>query len=111
MPETALTFQQNVWNLESAIYDELQKGVPDLPKIRYEQRDLRRSFYAFFARVCNQLNTRNPTLRLLPVYPLEKQQPLTSLDAYLDNAYTRHVNSEQPRRLHDSARCSSGPPI
>ena len=102
--ETALMFQQNVWNLKSAIYDELQKGVPDLPRIQYEQRDLRRSFYTFFARICNQLDTRNPVLRLLPVYPLKKWRPLTSLDAYLDNAYTRHVHSEQTRTFHEDMK-------
>ena len=102
--KTALVFQQNVWNLESAIYDELQKGVPDLPRIQYEQRDLRHSFYAFFARICNQLDTRNPILRLLPVYPLEKRHPLSSLDAYLDNAYTRRVHSEQTRTFHEDVK-------
>lgn len=104
--ETALSFERNIWDHEEAIYEEIQREVEDLPKINYERRDLRRSFYAFFARVCNQLDFHDPSYDLLPVFPLEKRRPLTSLDARMNTAYRRSVNTAGQRALADDARRS-----
>ena len=104
--ESAIAFERNVWNHEEAIYEEIQREVEGLPKIHYERRDLRRSFYAFFARVCNQLDSYDPSYDLLPVFPLEKRQPLTSLDARLNNAYRKSVNTAGQRARSDDARRS-----
>ena len=57
--ESALQFQQQVWDFEESIYEALQTEVYGLLKVKYDRRDLRPSFYAFFARVCNQINNNN----------------------------------------------------
>ena len=46
--ESALQFQQQVWDFEESIYEALKTEVYGLPKVKYDRRDLRPSFYAFF---------------------------------------------------------------
>ena len=47
--ESALNFQQQVWDFEESIYHALKTEVYGLPKVPYD----RPTFYAFFARICN----------------------------------------------------------
>ena len=54
--ESALNFQQQVWDFKESIYQALKTEVYELPKVPYDRRDLRPTFYAFFARICNQLD-------------------------------------------------------
>ena len=54
--ESSLNFQQQVWDFEESIYQVLKTEVYGLPKVPYDRRDLRPTFYAFFARICNQLD-------------------------------------------------------
>ena len=54
--ESALNFQQQVWDFEESIYHALKTEVYGLPKVPYDRRDLRPTFYAFFVRICNQLD-------------------------------------------------------
>ena len=54
--ESALNFQQQVWDFEEIIYNSLWTEVYGLPEVPYDRRDLRPTFYAFFARICNQLD-------------------------------------------------------
>ena len=54
--ESTLNFQQQVWDFEESIYQVLKMEVYGLPKVPYERQDLRPTFYAFFARICNQLD-------------------------------------------------------
>ena len=54
--ESALSFQQQVWDFEESIYQALKTETYGLPKVPYDRRDLQPMFYAFFARICNQLD-------------------------------------------------------
>ena len=73
--------------------------VYDLPKVKYNHRDLRPSFYAFFARVCNQIDPQDSDRWLQRIHVLERHQPLTSLDDYLNNVHTCVV-SGMPSAIH-----------
>ena len=97
--ESALQFQQQVWDFEESIYEALKKEVYGLPKVKYDRRDLRPSFYVFFARVCNQIDPQDSDRRLQRIHVLEWRQPLTSLDDYLNNVHTRVV-SGMPSAIH-----------
>ena len=69
--ESALNFQQQVWNFEESIYNLLRTEVYGLPKVPYDRRDLRPTFYAFFAHICNQLDMLEHDGRLVAMdqYP------------------------------------------
>ena len=69
--ESALTFQQQVWDFEESIYNSLKTEVYSLPKVTYDRRDLRPMFYAFFARVCNQLDSHDTNGQLQWISILE----------------------------------------
>ena len=97
--ESALQFQQQVWDFEESIYEALQTEVYGLPKVKYDCRDLRPSFYAFFTRVCNQIDPQDSDRRLQRIHVLERCRPLTSLDNYLNNVHTRVV-SGMPSAIH-----------
>ena len=97
--ESALQFQQQVWDFEESIYEALKTEVYGLPKVKYDRRDLRPSFYAFFARVCNQIDPQDSDRRLQRIHVLERRRPLTSLDDYLNNVHTRVV-SGMPSAIH-----------
>ena len=97
--ESALQFQQQVWDFEESIYEALQTEVYGLPKVKYNRRDLRPSFYAFFARVCNQIDPQDSDRQLQRIHVLERRGPLTSLDDYLNNVHTRVV-SGMPSAIH-----------
>ena len=97
--ESALQFQQQVWDFEESIYEALKTEVYALPKVKYDRRDLRPSFYAFFARVCNQIDPQDSDRRLQRIHVLERRRPLTSLDDYLNNVHTRVV-SGMPSAIH-----------
>ena len=97
--ESALQFQQQVWDFEESIYEALQTEVYGLPKVKYDRRDLRPSFYAFFTRVCNQIDPQDSDRRLQRIHVLERRRPLTSLDDYLNNVHTRVV-SGMPSAIH-----------
>ena len=97
--ESVLQFQQQVWDFEESIYEALQTEVYGLPKVKYDRRDLRPSFYAFFARVCNQIDPQDSDRQLQRIHVLERCQPLTSLDDYLNNVHTRVV-SGMPSAIH-----------
>ena len=86
--ESALQFQQQVWDFEESIYEALQTEVYGLPKVKYDRRDLRPSFYAFFAHVCNQIDPQDSDRWLQRIHVLERRRPLTSLDDYLNNIHT-----------------------
>ena len=73
--------------------------VYDLPKVKYDRRDLCPSFYAFFAPVCNQIDPQDSDRRLQRIHVLERRRPLTSLDDYLNNVHT-HVVSGMPSAIH-----------
>ena len=47
--ESVLQFQQQVWDYEESIYESLKTEVYGLPQVPYNRRDLRPTFYAFFA--------------------------------------------------------------
>ena len=97
--ESALQFQQQVWDFEESIYEALKTEVYALPKVKYDRRDLRPSFYAFFTRVCNQIDPQDSDRRLQRIHVLERRRPLTSLDDYLNNVHTRVV-SGMPSAIH-----------
>ena len=69
--ESALNFQQQVWNFEESIYNSLRTEAYGLPKVPYDCRDLRPTFYAFFAHICNQLDMpeHNGWLVAMDQYP------------------------------------------
>ena len=46
--ESALQFQQQVWDYEESIYESLKTEVYGLPQVPYDCRDLQPTFYAFF---------------------------------------------------------------
>ena len=118
---SALNFQQQVWDFEESIYNSLRTKVYGLPKVPYDHRDLRPTFYAFFARICNQLDMPEHDGQLQRISILECHRPLTSLDDYLNDAHTRRV-SGMPSAIHihpttaprargkQSARDSRSPP-
>ena len=97
--ESALQFQQQVWDFEESIYEALKMEVYDLPKVKYDCRDLRPSFYAFFAPVCNQIDPQDSDRPLQRIHVLERRRPLTSLDDYLNNVHTRVVLG-MPSAIH-----------
>ena len=97
--ESALQFQQQVWDFAESIYEALQTEVYGLPKVKYDRRDLRPSFYVFFARVCNQIDPQDSDRWLQRIHVLERRRPLTSLDDYLNNIHTRVV-SGMPSAIH-----------
>ena len=97
--ESALQFQQQVWDFEESIYEALQTEVYGLPKVKYNRRDLRPSFYVFFACVCNQIEPQDSDRRLQRIHVLERRRPLMSLDDYLNNVHTRVV-SGMPSAIH-----------
>ena len=119
--ESTLNFQQQVWDFEESIYNSLEMEVYGFPKVPYDRRDLRPTFYAFFACICNQLNMPEHDGRLQWISILECHRPLTSLDDYLNDAHTRRV-SGMPSVIHicpttvpwahgkQSARDSKSPP-
>ena len=86
--ESALNFQQQVWDFKESIYQALKTEVYGLPKVPYDRRDLRPTFYAFFARICNQLDMPEHDGRLQHISILEHRRPLTSLDDYLNDMHT-----------------------
>ena len=106
--ESALQFQQQVWDFEESIYKALKTEVYGLPKVTYDCRDLCPTFYVFFARVCNQLDPQDPDRWLQRISILERRRPLTSLDDYLNGAHT-HVVSGMPSAIH--VRPSTAPRI
>ena len=87
--ESVLNFQQQVLDFEESIYDALRTEVYGLPKVPYDRRDLRPTFYTFFARICNQLDMPEHDGWLQRISILERHRPLTSLDDYLNDAHTR----------------------
>ena len=97
--ESPLQFQQQVWDYEESIYESLKTEVYGLPKVQYDRRDLRPTFCAFFARVSNQLDWPNDGKDLQRISILERRQPLTGLDEYLNFANTRRV-SGMPSEIH-----------
>ena len=97
--ESALQFQQQVWDFEESIYEALKTEVYGLPKVKYDRRDLHPSFYAFFARVCNQIDPQDSDRRLQRIHVLERHRPLMSLDDYLNNVHTCVV-SGMPSAIH-----------
>ena len=98
--ESPLQFQQQVWDYEESIYESLKTEVYGLPKVQYDRRDLRPTFYAFFARVSNQLDWPNDGKDLQRISILERRRPLTGLDEYLNFANTRRV-SGMPSEIHE----------
>ena len=97
--KSPLQFQQQVWDYEESIYESLKTEVYGLPKVQYDCRDLRPTFYAFFARVSNQLDWPNDGKDLQRISILERRRPLTGLDEYLNFANTCHV-SGMPSEIH-----------
>ena len=119
--ESALNFQEQVWDFEESIYQALKTEVYGLPKVPYDRRDLRPTFYAFFARICNQLDMPEHDGWLQCISILERCQPMTSLDDYLNDVHTRQISgipsaihvapTSAPRALgKQSARDSRLPP-
>ena len=96
--ESSLQFQQ-VWDYKESIYESLKTEVYGLPKVQYDRRDLRPTFYAFFVRVSNQLDWPNDGKDLQWISILERRRPLTGLDKYLNFANTRRV-SGMPSEIH-----------
>ena len=90
--ESALNFQQQVWDFEESIYQALKTEVYVLPKVRP-------TFYAFFARICNQLDMPEHNGQLQRISILEHHQPMTSLDDYLNNVHTHRI-SGIPSAIH-----------
>ena len=108
--ESALQFQQQVWEFEESIYEALKTEVYDLQKVKYDSRDLRPSFHAFFTHVCNQIDPQDSDRWLQRIHVLERCRPLTSLDDYLNNVHTRVV-SGMPSAIHvrpTTAPCPRG---
>ena len=97
--ESALNFQQQVWDFEESIYQVLKTEVYGLPKVPYDRRDLRPTFYAFFARICSQLDMPEHDGWLQGISILEHCRPLTSLDDYLNDAHTCQI-SGIPSAIH-----------
>ena len=97
--ESALNFQQQVWDFEESIYASLKMEVYSLPKVPYDHRDLRPTFYAFFVCICNQLGMPEHDGRLQWINILKCHRPLTSLDDYLNDAHTHQV-SGMPSAIH-----------
>ena len=97
--ESALNFQQQVWDFEESIYHALKTEVYGLPKVPYDRRDLRPTFYAFFVRICNQLDMPEHDGRLQRISILKRRRPMTSLDDYLNDAHTRQI-SGIPSAIH-----------
>ena len=97
--ESTLNFQQQVWDFKESIYQVLKTEVYGLPKVPDDRRDLRPTFYAFFARICNQLDMPEHDGRLQRISILEHHRPLTSLDDYLNNAHTHPVQG-MPSAIH-----------
>ena len=97
--ESALNFQQQVWDFEESIYHVLKTEVYGLPKVPYDRRDLRPIFYAFFARICNQLDMPEHDGRLQRISILEHRRPMTSLDDYLNDTHTHRI-SGIPSAIH-----------
>ena len=120
--ESALTFQQQVWDFEESIYNSLKTEVYGLPRVPYDHRDLRPTFYTFFACICNQLDMLDPNGELQWISILKCCRPLTSLDDYLNDVHTRRV-AGMPNAIHTrpttapracgkrSARDSRSPPL
>ena len=98
--ESALNFQQQVWDFKESIYQALKTEVYGLPKVPYDRRDLRPTFYAFFVRIINQLDMPEHDGRLQQISILEHQRPLTSLDGYLNDVHTCPV-SGMPSPIHN----------
>ena len=104
--ESTLQFQQQVWDYEESIYKSLKTEVYGLPQVPYDCRDLRLTFYAFFARVSNQLDWPNDGNELQQISVLECRRPLTRLDEYLNYVNTRRVSGmpseihQQPSKIH-----------
>ena len=90
--ESVLNFQQQVWDFEESIYNLLRTEVYGLPKVPYDHRDLRPTFYAFFARICKQLDMPEHDGRLQWISILKRRRPLTSLDDYLNDVHTRRIS-------------------
>ena len=97
--ESVLNFQQQVWDFKESIYNSLWTEVYGLPRVPYDRRDLRPTFYAFFACICNQLDMPEHDGRLQWISILKRHRPLTSLDDYLNNAHTRQI-SGMPSAIH-----------
>ena len=97
--ESALNFQQQVWDFKESIYNLLRTEVYGLPKVPYDRRDLRPTFYAFFVCICNQLNMLEHDGWLQRISILECCRPLTSLDDYLNDVHTRRI-SGMPSAIH-----------
>ena len=97
--ESTLNFQQQVWDFEESIYHALKTEVYGLPKVPYDRRDLRPTFYAFFVRICNQLDMPTHDGRLQRISILERRCPMTSLDDYLNNMHTCQI-SGIPSAIH-----------
>ena len=77
--ESALNFQQQVWDFEVSIYHALKTEVYGLPKVPYDRRDLRPTFYAFFVRICNQLDMPEHDGRLQHISILKHRRPYDKL--------------------------------
>ena len=71
--ESALQFQQQVWDYKESIYESLKTEVYGLPQVQYDCRDLWPTFYAFFARVSNQLDWPNDGSELQRISVLERR--------------------------------------
>ena len=97
--ESALNFQKQVWDFKESVYQALKTEVYGLPKVPYDRTDLRPTFYAFFARICNQLDMPEDDGRLQCISILERRRPLTSLDDYLNDMHTHRI-SGMPSAIH-----------
>ena len=97
--ESALNFQQQVWDFKESIYHALKTEEYGLPKVPYDRRDLRPTFYAFFVRICNQLDMPEHDGRLQRISILKRCQPMTNLDDYLNDAHTHRI-SGIPSAIH-----------
>ena len=97
--ESALNFQEQVWDFKESIYQVLKTEVYGLPKVPCDRRDLRPTFYAFFVRICNQLDMPEHDGWLQCISILERRRPLTSLDDYLNDVHTCRI-SGIPSAIH-----------
>ena len=88
-----------MWDFEESIHHALKTEVYGLPKVPYDRRDLRPTFYAFFVRICNQLDMPEHDGRLQHISILEHRQPMTSLDDYLNDTHTHRI-SGIPSAIH-----------
>ena len=105
--ESALNFQEQVWDFEESIYHALKTEVYGLPKVPYDRRDLRPAFYAFFVRICNQLDMPEHDGQLQHISILERRRPMTSLDDNLNDAHTHRI-SGIPSAIHIFSALSMG---